>query len=68
MAAALEGILGSVAAKGADTGSLRGDLLSLVAPVSGFLSEGTGRAVLRAALSESSASSIASLAARKLQQ
>ncbi len=68
VAAALEGILGSVAAKGADTGSLRGDLLSLLAPVAGFLSEGTGRAVLRAALSESSASSIASLAARKLQQ
>ncbi len=68
VAAALEGILGSVAARVADTGSLRGDLLSLLAPVAGFLSEGTGRAVLRAALSESSASSVASLAARKLQQ
>lgn len=68
VAAALEGILGSVAAKVPDTGSLRGDLLGLLSPVAGFLNDGTGRAVLRAALSESSASSVASLAARKLTQ
>jgi AcrR family transcriptional regulator len=68
VAAALEGILGSVSAKVADTGSLRGDLLGLLAPLAEFMSEGTGRAVLRAALSEASASSVASVAARKLQQ
>ena len=68
VAAALEGILGSVAAKVPDTGTLRGDLLGLLAPVAGFLTERTGRAVLRAALAQSSGSSVASLAARKLQQ
>lgn len=68
VAAALEGIVGSVASRVADTGSLRGDLLSLLAPVAGFLSGATGRAVLRAAVSESSASSVAALAARKLRQ
>ncbi len=68
VAAALEGILGSVTATVPDTGTLRGDLLGLLAPVAGFLGERTGRAVLRAALSESSAPSVASLAARKLKQ
>jgi AcrR family transcriptional regulator len=68
VAAALEGVLGSVAARVPDTGTLRGDLLGLLEPVAAFLSARTGQAVLRAALSESSASSVAALAARLLTQ
>lgn len=66
VAAALEGILEDVAMKAPDTGSLRGDLLGLLEPVVALVSQPIGLAVLRAALSESSASSVSALAARKL--
>jgi AcrR family transcriptional regulator len=68
VAAALEGILEDVAMKAPDTGSLRGDLLGLLAPVVALVNQPLGLAVLRAALTESSASSVAALAARRLEQ
>lgn len=66
VAAALEGVLGSVSAQAPDTGSLRGDLLGLLAPVAALLEQPVGRAVLRAALAESSAGAVGALAARQL--
>lgn len=68
VAAALEGVLDSVAAQAPDTGSLRGDLLGLLEPVVDFLGQPTGKAVVRAAFAESSASSVAAMAARRLEQ
>ena len=67
VAAALEGVLDGVAAQAPDTGSLEGDLLGLLEPVAALLGQPMGQAVLRAAMAESSASSVAALAARKLQ-
>jgi AcrR family transcriptional regulator len=67
VAAALEGVLGSVSAQAPDTGSLRGDLLGLLAPVAALLEEPIGRAVLRAALAESTAGAMSAVAARQLE-
>lgn len=67
VAAALEGVLEGMAAQVPDTGSLEGDLLGLLEPVAALLGQPLGRAVLRAAMAESSASSVAALAARKLE-
>jgi AcrR family transcriptional regulator len=66
VAAALEGVLDSVASRVPDTGSLRGDLLGLLEPVVDFVGQATGRAVVRAALSDSSESSVAAAAATRL--
>lgn len=66
VAAALEGVLHSMSSRVPDTGSLRGDLLGLLEPIVDFLGQATGRAVVRAALAESSESSVASLAAGRL--
>jgi AcrR family transcriptional regulator len=66
--AALEGVLDGVAAQLPDTGSLRGDLLGLLGQVADLVGRPTGRAVVRAAFSESSESSVAALAARRLKQ
>jgi AcrR family transcriptional regulator len=68
VAAALEGILDDVAAQLPDTGSLRGDLVGLLGRVVDLMAHATGRAVVRAALSESAESSVAALAARRLKQ
>jgi len=68
VAAALEGVAGNVAAQLPDTGSLRGDLLGLLEQVAGLVGHATGRAVVRAAFSESSESEVAALAARRLKQ
>ena len=66
VAAALEGVLHSVASRVPDTGSLRGDLLGLLEPIVEFVGQATGRAVVRAALSDSSESSVAALTAERL--
>jgi len=66
--AALERVLVDVAAAVPDTGSLRGDLLGLLAPVSELLTSDVGKTVLRTALAESTASSIGELVARQLEQ
>lgn len=68
VAAALEGILEDMGSQVPDTGSLRGDLLGLLGPLMEFMGSPTGRAVVRAALSESAASSVAELASRRLKQ
>jgi AcrR family transcriptional regulator len=68
IAAALEGILDDVAARAPDTGSLRGDLLGVLAELGRFLARPEGRAVARAALSNQAESSVAALAARRLGQ
>lgn len=68
VAAALERILDDVAAKAPDTGSLRGDLIGLLQPVVDFLGHAAGRAVVRAALAESSAPTVAAMAASRLAQ
>jgi AcrR family transcriptional regulator len=68
VAAALEGVVEGAAAHVPDTGSLRGDLLGVVRPIAELLRQPVGQAVARAALSEVSASSIAEIAARGLEQ
>jgi AcrR family transcriptional regulator len=68
VAAALERMADTVAAGTPDTGSLRGDLLGLLAPVTAMMSEPAGRALLRAAIAEESAVDVAALAARALTQ
>jgi len=68
VAAALDGVLERVSAQLPDTGSLRGDLLGLLAAVATLAGQATGRALVRAAFSESSQSSVAALAARRLKQ
>lgn len=68
VAAALEGILDDVASNVPDTGSLRGDLLGLLGRVARFVGQPAGRAVVRAALSESAEASVAALAAARLSQ
>jgi AcrR family transcriptional regulator len=67
VAAALEGVLGSVSARVPDTGSLRGDLIGLLTPVAALFEEPIGRAVLRAALAESTAGAMSAVAARQLE-
>ena len=66
VAAALERVLTDVSNAIADTGSLRGDLASLLAPVVELLGSPPGVAVLRAAVSESSAAGVRELAERQL--
>lgn len=68
VAAALEGVRDSVASQAPDTGSLRGDLVALMGPVVDFLGQPTGRALVRAAFSESAESAVAALAARHLSE
>jgi AcrR family transcriptional regulator len=50
-----------------DTGSLRGDLLQLLAVTAGLLETTAGRALFRAAISDSAAPAITDLAQRRLQ-
>ena len=66
VAAALDGVLHSVASQVPDTGSLRGDLLGLLEPIVDFVGRATGRAVVLAALASSSESSVATAAAARL--
>ena len=66
VSAALGRILSDVAAKIPDTGSLRGDLLGLLAPVCELMGSELGKAVTRAALTGSSASSVNQLALLQL--
>ena len=66
--AALERVLVDVAARVPDTGSLRGDLLGLLAPVSELLTTDLGKTIVRAALAESTASSVGELVARQLEK
>lgn len=63
VAAALEGILAGVEAQLPDTGTLKGDLIGLALPVAMLASEPRGRALVRAALAESSTTAVAALAA-----
>ena len=67
VAAALGGVLEMVSARAPDTGSLRGDLAELLAPVAALAVDPRGRGLVRAALAESSSSSVAELASRALQ-
>lgn len=68
VAAALAGILDRAETTLPDTGSLRGDLIGLLTPIAGMLGHAMGRAVVRAAFSASSESSIAALATARLGQ
>ena len=67
VSAALERMLGEVSSQIPDTGTLRGDLLGLLAPVCELLGSDLGKAVLRAAVTHSSASSVGELAAHQLE-
>jgi AcrR family transcriptional regulator len=64
--AALEGMLEHVEAQLPDTGSLRGDLEALLLPIAHAIEQPVGRALLRAALADSSASVVAAMAADRL--
>jgi AcrR family transcriptional regulator len=64
--AALEFALVSLAAQIRDTGSLRGDLIDLVHKQATVISSASGRALVRAGMSEQMASSLAELAADPL--
>jgi AcrR family transcriptional regulator len=64
--AALESVLDNVAAEVPDTGSLAGDLKALVSPIAATVSDPIGKALVRAAFSESSASAVSALATKKL--
>ena len=66
--AALERILVDVAAGVPDTGSLRGDLLGLLAPVVRLLKTPLGLTIVRFALAQTTTSGAHELAARQLQQ
>jgi AcrR family transcriptional regulator len=68
VAAALEGILQTVGGKLVDTGSLEGDLMELLSQVAALTSQATGKAIFRAALSESVAPYVAKLAVKNLAQ
>jgi AcrR family transcriptional regulator len=68
VAAALGSIADEVRAQLPDTGSLRGDLEGLLAPVIRTLDTPVGQAVARAALSSSDAGPVAALAAARLGQ
>jgi AcrR family transcriptional regulator len=68
VAAALEGISRQMAMQVPDTGSLRGDLLGVLGPIAQLLGSPVGRGLVRAALSESSESSVADLAGRLSQE
>lgn len=66
VAAALEGVLTSVAASIPDTGSLRGDLLGLLKPIVRLLESPTGQAVVRVALAEPSVAAVGKVGAGQL--
>lgn len=66
VAAALEGIADDVVGHAPDTGTLRGDLVGLLARLASFLDRPEGRAVARAALSPQAEADVADLAARRL--
>jgi len=66
--AALERILVDVSAAVPDTGSLRGDLLGLLAPVARLLKTSLGITVVRFAMAQATASGARELVARQLQQ
>ncbi len=68
VSAALEGVLRSVSAQLPDTGALREDLLGVLRPVARLMGDPMGRALFRAAATEASAASVASLAARMMEQ
>lgn len=65
--AALERILVDVSAAVPDTGSLRGDLLGLLAPVARLLESPLGLTVARFAIAQATASGAHALVARQLQ-
>ena len=65
--AALERVLVDVAALVPNTGSLRGDLLGILTPVSLLLTTDLGKAVLRAALTDSTSASVSALLTRQLE-
>lgn len=65
IAAAMEGLLEDFGGS-PDTGSLRGDLLALAAPVAEFAARPDGVALLRAALSTVSADHVGAVAARRM--
>jgi len=65
--AALERILVDVSAAVPDTGSLRGDLLGLLAPVARLLASPLGLTVARFAIAQATASGAHALVARQLQ-
>jgi AcrR family transcriptional regulator len=67
VAAALERVLGQLTLAQEDTGSLRGDLLSLTAGVARLLALPMGRALAQAVFAEPTAPSIAALARRQLE-
>lgn len=66
--AALERILVDVTASVPDTGSLRGDLLGLIAPVAGLLKTPLGLTVVRFTLAHATGSGARELVAQQLQQ
>jgi AcrR family transcriptional regulator len=65
VAAAMEGLLDDFG-DSPDTGSLRGDLLALAAPIAELAARPDGVALLRAALSTASAGDVGALAARRV--
>lgn len=66
--AALERTLVGVTSQVPDTGTLRGDLLGLLAPVVGLLSSPVGVGVLRASVAESASSAVRELATGELRR
>lgn len=67
VAAAMDGLRTDFA-DSPDTGSLRGDLHALVAPIAELLSQPEGTALARAAIGSGAASDIAALAAHRLSE
>jgi AcrR family transcriptional regulator len=67
VSAAMERMLGEVSARIPDTGSLRGDLLGLLAPVCELIGSDLGKAVLRAAVTEATGSSVKEIASRQIE-
>lgn len=68
VAAALESVRKQVAMGLPDTGSLRDDLIGLLTPVAEMLGQATGRALVRAALSEAAEASLGSVSTVPLAQ
>jgi len=64
VAAALNGVRQEVAARAPDTGSLRGDLVALLAPVGRLLSTPNGQALVRASFSETMGNELSALSSR----
>ncbi len=66
VSAALERMLGEVSSQIPDTGSLRGDLLGLLAPVCELIGSDLGKAVLRAAVTHSAPTGVSELALQQI--